>query len=103
MVENLTELIKRGRFKIYNVDDITEEAILQFEDYGYFITEKGNISYHNITSGFHDDFVSSSYFSVSDVEAKDPEQIYNFYSQDNIKLISNINTKKTSLVKNSLF
>lgn len=103
MVENLTELIKRGRFKIYNVDDITEEAILQFEDYGYFITEKGNISYHNITSTGHDDFVDGAYFSVSDVEAKDPEQIYNFYSQDNIKLISNINTKKNSLVRNSLF
>ena len=55
MVENLATLVKTDRFRIYNVDDITEEAIMQFEDYGYFITERGSITYHNITAGFHDD------------------------------------------------
>ena len=102
MVENLSTLIKIDRFKIFNVDDITEEAIMQFEDYGYFITERGNITYHNITSGFHDDFVSASYFSVCDVEAKKDDENYNFYTEDNISFISaSMNRKGKS--KNTLF
>ena len=107
MVENLSTLIKIGKFKVYNVDDITEEFIMQFEDYGYFITERGNISYHNITSGFHDDAVSASYFCVSDVETTLEEDKYTFYSKDNIAFIDNINVNGSRVNKtsfsNSLF
>ena len=102
MVENLLTLTKTNRFKIYNINDISEEAIMQFEDYGYFITDKGNISYHNITSGFHDDAVSASYFAVCDVEAIQEDSMYNFFSKDNI-FFANVSTKKNGKMKNSLF
>lgn len=93
MVENLSTIIKTDRFKVYNVDDITEEFILQFEDYGYFITERGNITYHNITANFHDDYISSSYFAVSDVEEVKEDSAYNFYSDDNIAFIDKVEMK----------
>ena len=52
LVENLTTLVKSGKFKIHNVDDTAETAIRQFEDYGFDISEKGKtITYSNITAG----------------------------------------------------
>lgn len=66
LVENLTTLVKSGKFKIHNIDDVSETAIRQFEDYGFDISEKGKtITYSNITPGFHDDAVSSRIFCCS--------------------------------------
>lgn len=103
MVENLSTLVKTDRFKVYNVDDITEEAIMQFEDYGYFLTERGNVSYHNITVGFHDDAVSASYFAVCDVETRAEDENYNFYSENNISFINTEGTRKKAKSRNTLF
>ena len=51
LVENLTALVKSGKFKIHNIDDTAEKAIRQFEDYGFDISEKGKtITYGNITA-----------------------------------------------------
>ena len=48
----------------YNVDDIAEAAIRQFEDYGYDISEKAKtVTYGNMTAGQHDDAVSASVLS----------------------------------------
>lgn len=90
LVENLGTLIKTDRFKIYNVDDLSEEMIRQFEDYGYSTTEKGNITYGNMTSGAHDDSVSASYFAVADAEIHNT-QSYEEYTNDSISLIKNQN------------
>lgn len=90
LVENLGTLIKTNRFKIYNVDDLTEEMIRQFEDYGYSTTEKGNITYSNMTSGSHDDAVSASYFAVADAELH-VQEVYNEFSNNSINLIKNKN------------
>ena len=96
LVENLGTLIKTDRFKIYNVSDIEEEAVRQFEDYGYSMTEKGNITYSNMTSGAHDDAVSASYFAVADVEIQTTEA-YETYSDDTISIISNPNINKSNI------
>lgn len=103
MVENLLTLSKTNRFKIYNVNDLSEEAIKQFEDYGYFTTPNGNVTYRNITPGGHDDAVSASYFAVSDVEGIDEDSNYNFYSTNNIMCVPMNNKFKGNGVKNSLF
>lgn len=56
LVENLTALVKSDRFKIHNVNDLSEEIIRQFEDYGFDISDKGQtIRYSNITPNSHDD------------------------------------------------
>lgn len=89
MVENLTTLVKNGRFRIYNVEDICEAAIRQFEDYGYFLTDKNNISYGNMTKGGHDDFVSASYFATADINASMEETIVNTVSDDCFEVVSN--------------
>lgn len=90
LVENLSALVKDGRFKIHNVDDTAEFAIRQFEDYGYDISEKGKtITYGNMTAGKHDDFVSASYFAVADITVNSTEDIANFYSDNNFKLMKN--------------
>jgi hypothetical protein len=88
LVENLGTLIKTNRFKIYNVDDISEEAIRQFEDYGYSMTDKGNITYSNMTSGGHDDAISASYFAVADVELHITDS-YETFSENPISIINN--------------
>ena len=90
MVENLTTLIKSGRFKLYNIDDITETAIRQFEDYGYFMTDKGNISYGNATSGAHDDAVSASYFAVAEVNSGMYDSVINQISDNPFFLIEDV-------------
>lgn len=90
LVENLGTLIKTNRFKIYNVDDISEEMIRQFEDYGYTTTDRGNITYSNMTSGAHDDAVSASYFAVADAELH-VQEVYNEFSDNPINLIVNKN------------
>lgn len=90
LVENLTTLVKEGRFKIHNVDDTAETAIRQFEDYGYDISEKGKtITYGNMTAGQHDDAVSASYFAVADIVIDSLEEASNFYSEDNFMLLKN--------------
>lgn len=91
LVENLTILIKNGRFKIYNLDDTAEIAVRQFEDYGYSTTEKGNITYGNITAGGHDDFVSASYFATAEINAFSGDDIIQRYYD---VPIPNINNKK---------
>lgn len=101
LVENLGTLIKTNRFKIYNVDDLSEEAIRQFEDYGYSMTDKGNITYSNMTSGAHDDVVSGSYFAVADVEIKSTDS-YDFFSDNSISIINNKNTSNEH-ISNSFF
>lgn len=66
LVENLSTLVKSGKFKIHNINDTAEIAIRQYEDYGYDISEKGKtIVYRNMTAGGHDDFVSSRLFCSS--------------------------------------
>lgn len=90
LVENLTTLVKSGKFRIYNVDDLAEEAVRQFEDYGYDISEKGKtMTYGNMTAGQHDDFVSCSYFSVADVTSSNVDDVINFYDNNNLFLINN--------------
>lgn len=103
LVENLTTLIKSGKYKIHNVDDVTEKAIRQFEDYGFDISEKGKtITYSNMTAGGHDDFVSASYFAVADVTAGNVDEMANFYSDDNFMVAINKYSMKSN-VKNGFF
>ena len=88
LVENLTTLVKSGRFKVHNVDDISEAAVRQFEDYVYDISDKGKtIIYHNGTKGQHDDAVSASYFAVADVVVNTVEEAVNFYDSKNIMFV----------------
>lgn len=90
LVENLTTLVKEGKFKIHNVDDIAEMAIRQFEDYGYDISEKAKtVTYGNMTAGQHDDAVSASYFAVADVTIDTVEEASNFYDSNNMIFIKN--------------
>ncbi|MCI6189933.1 MAG: hypothetical protein MR691_08330 [Clostridium sp.] len=90
LVENLTTLVKEGKFKIHNVDDIAETAIRQFEDYGYDISEKAKtVTYGNMTAGQHDDAVSASYFAVADVTIDTVEEASNFYDSNNMFFIKN--------------
>lgn len=93
LVENLTTLVKSGKFKVHNVDDISEAAIRQFEDYVYDISDQGRtIIYHNGTKGQHDDAVSSAYFAVADVVVNTVEEAINYYDSNNIIFIKNRNT-----------
>lgn len=93
LVENLTTLVNDGKFKIYNYSDLAEEAIQQFEDYTYSISEKGKtIVYSNGTAGKHDDFVSASYFSVADVVVNTVEEAINYYDEDNFRILNNVNS-----------
>lgn len=93
LVENLTTLVKEGKYKIHNVDDTAETAIRQFEDYGYDISEKGKtITYGNMTVGQHDDAVSASYFAVADVVVDTLQEASNFYDSNNMIFIKNKNT-----------
>lgn len=90
LVENLTTLVKSGKFRIHNVDDLAEVAVRQFEDYGYDISEKGKtMTYGNMTAGEHDDFVSASYFSVADVTSSNVDDVINFYDSNSLFLINN--------------
>lgn len=98
LVENLTSLVQDGKFKIHNVDDTAEIAIRQFEDYGFDISEKGKtITYGNMTKGQHDDFVSSSYFSVADITLNSVEEAANFYDSNNLFLFKNKYNTKSNL------
>lgn len=103
LVENLTTIVKAGKFKIHNVNDVAETAIRQFEDYGFDVSEKAKtITYGNMTVGQHDDFVSASYFAVADVIIGSVEDMANFYSDNNFFIATNkYNT--VSNVKNSFF
>jgi hypothetical protein len=97
LVENLTALVKSGKFKIHNINDTAETAIRQFEDYGFDISEKGKtITYSNMTSGGHDDAVSSSYFAVADINIGSIEEMANFYSDNNFMLLNNAYNKNES-------
>lgn len=92
LVENLTSLVNDGKFKIYNYNDLAEELIRQFEDYGYAISEKGKtITYSNMTANSHDDGVSAAYFAVADVRVNDISEAVNFYDNDNFFMIQNNN------------
>ena len=98
LVENLTTLVKEGKFKIHNVDDTAESAIRQFEDYGFEISEKGKtIMYRNMTAGRHDDAVSASYFAVADVTVNSVEEAANFYDSNNLFLLKNQNSKANDI------
>ena len=97
LVENLTTLVKSGRFKVHNVDDVSEAAIRQFEDYVYDISDKGRtIIYHNGTKGQHDDAVSASYFATADVVVNTVEEAVNFYDSENMMFVQSksISSKK---------
>lgn len=92
LVENLTTLVNDDKFKIHNVSDLTEEAIRQFEDYIYSISEKGKtIVYCNGTSGMHDDAVSAAYFAVADVVVNNVEEAINYYDEQNLFILNNKN------------
>lgn len=99
LVENLTALVKEGRFKIHNVDDTAEVAIRQFEDYGYDISEKGKtITYGNMTAGGHDDFVSSSYFATADINVSDVDEMASeTFDLHNFKLLKNNSQKNREI------
>ena len=102
LVENLTALVKSDRFKIHNINDLSEEVIRQFEDYGFDISEKGQtIRYSNMTLNAHDDGVSASYFAVADVNVTDVSSMLNFYDGDFLLLNNKYNT--VSNVKNGLY
>ena len=78
-------------------------AIRQFEDYGFDISERGKtITYSNMTTGQHDDFVSASYFAVADVTAGSIGDAANFYSENNMVILSNRNVTSRN-IKNSFF
>lgn len=97
LVENLTALVKADKFKIHNINDITETAIRQFEDYGFDISEKGKtITYANITAGFHDDAVSSAYFAVADVNVANINEAINFYNGEFL-LLNNAYSKSINI------
>ena len=103
LVENLTALVKSEKFKIHNINDVSEMAIRQFEDYGFDISEKGKtITYSNMSVGFHDDAVSASYFAVADVTVTELSEIANFYSDNNLLLLNNANSKYVG-VKDSFY
>ena len=90
MVENLTALVKDGKFKIHNINDVAEAAVRQFEDYGYSISDKGKtIVYGNMTAGKHDDAVSASYFAVADVTINSLEEAVNYYDGDKLHFVKN--------------
>ena len=77
-------------------------AIRQFEDYGFDISEKGKtITYSNTTPGFHDDYVSCSYFAVADINASSVLEAANFYS-GNFLLLNNVNSRNIG-VKGSFY
>lgn len=98
LVENLTTLVKEGKFKIYNVDDIAETAIRQFEDYGYSIsTQAKTITYGNMTHGQHDDAVSASYFAVADINLDSIEEATNFYDKHNMFFVKNKYASSTQI------
>lgn len=102
LVENLTALVKSEKFKIHNINDLTEELIRQFEDYGFDISEKGKtIRYSNMTLGQHDDGISASYFAVADVNAATLADAMNFYTGDLLLLKNKYNT--VSNIKNSFY
>ena len=102
LVENLTALVKSDKFKIHNINDLSEEIIRQFEDYGFDISDKGKtITYSNTTPGSHDDGVSASYFAVADVNVADASSMINFYDGDFLLLNNKYNT--VSNVKNGLY
>lgn len=103
LVENLTALVKSGMFKVHNINDTSEMAIRQFEDYGFDISERGKtITYSNMTSGQHDDFVSASYFAVADMSATSIEESVNFYSENNLFIATN-KYNSVSNIKNGFF
>lgn len=96
LVENLTTLVKSGKFKIHNINDLSEIAIRQFEDYAYSISEKAKtVTYSNGTPGGHDDAVSASYFAVADINASTnlEEELTAYDSSNNFKLLDNIYVK----------
>ena len=97
LVENLTSLVNDGKFKIHNINDLAEEAIRQFEDYGYSISEKGKtIVYSNMTSGGHDDVVSAGYFAVADVVINSVDEMLNSsFDENNFFVIKNKNNDLT--------
>lgn len=98
LVENLTTLVKCGKFKIHNVNDLAETAIRQFEDYGFDISEKGKtITYGNMTKGQHDDAVSASYFATADINVSSVEEVAKFYDSQNMILIKNKQTLNRSI------
>ena len=97
LVENLTTLVKAGKFKVHNVDDISEILIRQFEDYIYSISPKAKtITYSNGTAGQHDDGVSASYFATADINvggniedeltAYDASNNFALYENNNLKI-----------------
>lgn len=100
LVENLTTLVKSGKFRIHNVNDIAEELIRQFEDYIYSISPKAKtVTYSNGTVGMHDDGVSASYFATADINATMnlEDELTAYDSSNNFQLLNNINTlEKTS-------
>lgn len=105
LVENLTALVKDGKFKIHNVNDLAEIAIRQFEDYVYSISEKAKtITYGNGTPGGHDDAVSASYFAVADINASTnlEDELTAYDASNNFQLLNNIYVSNKE-VKGSFF
>ena len=105
LVENLTALIDDGKFKMHNINDLAEEAILQFEDYMYSISEKAKtITYGNGTVGGHDDVVSASYFAVADVVVGNIEEALNSsFDENNFFMINNYNSKENTNISGSFY
>ena len=105
LVENLTTLVKSGKFKIHNINDLAEIAIRQFEDYAYSVSEKAKtITYGNGTPGGHDDAVSASYFAVADINASTnlEDELTAYDASNNFQLLSNIYVSKKE-IKGSFF
>lgn len=105
LVENLTTLVKVGKFKIHNINDLSEIAIRQFEDYAYSISEKAKtVTYSNGTPGGHDDAVSASYFAVADINASInlEDELTAYDSSNNFKLFTNVSSRNRE-VKGSFF
>lgn len=72
LVENLSRIVeKQGLIILNDGTDETDYLISEFED--YIRDKKGNtVTYHNETSGGHDDHVSAAYFAFSDTDSIKP-------------------------------
>lgn len=69
LVENLSRIVENGQMTILDDgSEITDRIKLEFGDY---IRDKvrNTITFHNETSGGHDDHVSAAYFAFSDTDS----------------------------------
>lgn len=101
LVENLATHARIGNLKIYNIDDTSEIAIRQFEDYiSNDDGTKKTVTYSNATSSGHDDAVSACYFVYADKIVLDMTEIYNIYTPGTMVFPNNKHLKEDASIFN---